>query len=249
MGYLKPEGEYRTLSLTSKAVQALKNRTPIMGQLQEAEARPSNARARQTELEYNHALFALVRQKRKELADAAGVPPYVIFSDKTLVEMCAYYPQSLENLLNISGVGQVKLNQYGEVFLDVIKAYCQKKGLKEKPKEASRPKNDSGRRYVFVGEAYNAGESIQSLMERYQVQASTIVNHLVRFAAAGNSLRNGGELQALTSTSPEQQQAAMGAFDELGTAFLKPVFDKLEGEIDYDELKILRLIYLSAQDQ
>ena len=249
MGYLKQEGEYRTLSLTPKAMQTLKNRTPIMGQLQEAEARPSNARARKTELEYNHALFALVRQKRKELADAAGVPPYVIFSDKTLVEMCAYYPQSLESLLTISGVGQVKLNQYGEAFLEVIKAYCQKKGLKEKQKEVLRPKNDSGRRYVFVGEAYNAGESIQSLMERYQVQASTIVNHLVRFAAAGNPLRNGDELQLLTSTSPDQQQAAMQAFDELGTAFLKPVFDKLEGTIDYDELKILRLLYLSAQGQ
>ena len=249
MGFLKPEGEYRTLSLTSKAMQVLKNRTPIMGQLQEAEARPSNARARKTELEYNHALFALVRQKRKELADAAGVPPYVIFSDKTLVEMCAYYPQSLESLLNISGVGQVKLNQYGETFLEVIKAYCQKKGIKEKLKEAPRPKNDSGRRYVFVGEAYNAGESIQSLMERYQVQAGTIVNHLVRFAAAGNPLRNGGELQSLTSTSPDQQQAAMQAFDELGPAFLKPVFDKLEGAIDYEELKILRLLYLSTQDQ
>ena len=245
MGYLDQIGEYRTLSLTSKAMQALKNRTPIMGQLQEAEARPSNAKARKTELEYNYALFALVRQKRKELADAAGVPPYVIFSDKTLVEMCSYYPQSLESLLTISGVGQVKLNQYGEAFLEVIKAYCQKKGLAEKPKEAPRQRSDSGRRYVIVGEAYNAGESIQSLMQRYQVQASTIIDHLVRFAAAGNTLRNGGELQSLMSTSPDQQQAAIQAFDELGTAFLKPVFDKLEGTIDYDELKILRLLYLS----
>jgi len=249
LGYLDQGGEYRTLSLTPKAMDALKNRSPIMGQLQEVEDRPRNAKARKTELEYNHALFALVRQKRKELADAAGVPPYVIFSDKTLVEMCAYYPQSLESLLDISGVGQVKLNQYGEAFLDVIKSYCEKKGIGEKKKEAPRTKNDSGRRYVIVGEAYNAGESIQSLMERYQVRASTIVDHLVRFAAAGNSLRNGDGLQSLTSTSPDEQQSVVEAFDELGTAYLKPIFDKLNGAINYDELKILRLLYMSAQDQ
>src|SRR6185369_7293561 len=105
------------------------------------------------EIEYHHALFAVLRQKRKEMADEVGVPPYVIFSDKTLVEMAAYYPQSITSLLNISGVGQVKLRQYGEAFLDVIVPYCEKHGLKEKPKETVREKSDTNRRYVMVAEA------------------------------------------------------------------------------------------------
>jgi ATP-dependent DNA helicase RecQ len=249
LGYLSQEGEYRTLSLTPKAIDALKKRSTIMGQLQEDEVSPARSKARQAELEYNHALFALVRQKRKELADLAGVPPYVIFSDKTLVEMCAYYPQSLESLLNISGVGQVKLNQYGEAFLEVIRGYCLKKDLKEKPKGSARAKSEAGGRTVMVAEAYNGGESIQDLMDRYRVQAGTILEHLSRFAAAGNALRFDPELQSLTDASPDEQQAAMQAFDELGAAALKPVFDRLGGKINYDELKILRLIYISAKDQ
>ena len=249
LGYLSQEGEYRTLSLTPKAAEALKKRSTIMGQLQEDKSRPTNAKARQTELEYNHALFALLRQKRKELADLAGLPPYVIFSDKTLVEMCTYYPQSNESLLNISGVGQVKLNQYGEAFLEVIRGYCQKKDLKEKQKGSTQPKSEAGGRYVMVGEAYNGGESIQSLMYRYRVRVGTILTHMSRFAAAGNPLRFDDELQSLTSTSPDEQQTTMQAFDELGTTALKPVFDKLGGKINYDELKILRLIYISAKDK
>jgi ATP-dependent DNA helicase RecQ len=249
LGYLSQEGEYRTLSLTPKALEALKKRSTILGQLAEDEARPANAKARQTELEYNHALFALVRQKRKELADLAGVPPYVIFSDKTLVEMCAWYPQSNESLLNISGVGQVKLKQYGEAFLEVIQSYCRKKDLKEKQKGSSQPKSETGGRHVMVGEAYNGGESIQSLMDRYRVQVGTILAHLSRFAASGNKLRFDDELSSLTSVSPDEQQAIMQAFDALGTAALKPVFDELGGRINYDELKILRLIYISAKDQ
>jgi ATP-dependent DNA helicase RecQ len=247
-GYLRQDGEFRTLSLTEQAARALRNRTTIMGQLQEVEARPSNAKARQTELDYNRALFALLRQKRKELADQAGVPPYVIFSDKTLVEMAAYYPQSPASLLDMSGVGQVKARQYGEAFLEVIIAYCQKKGLAEKPRETRRAKSDSGGRTVAVAEAYNAGESVEDLMKRYRVTAGTILDHLTRYLTAGNRLRNGSDLQALSSASPDEQGAAFAAFDELGTAFLKPAFDRLEGKIDYDELKILRMLYLIASE-
>jgi ATP-dependent DNA helicase RecQ len=244
MGYLKQEGEYHTLSLTAKALEALKKRAIIMGVVQEPAERVKKAGKRKEEIEYNNALFALLRQKRKELADEAGVPPYVIFSDRTLIEMAAYYPQSITHLLTISGVGQVKLRQYGEPFLEVIKTYCEKHGLKENPKEATREKSDSNRRYVIVAEAYNAGETIQSLMERYQVTAGTIIEHLSRYLAAGNKLRNDGDFGSLMSITLEQHQDAFSAFDELGLTFLKPVYDRLNGALNYDDLKILRLLYM-----
>jgi ATP-dependent DNA helicase RecQ len=247
MGYIKQEGEYHTLSLTARALEALRKREAILGLVQEVERVRVNGK--KTELEYNSALFALLRQKRKELADAAGVPPYVIFSDKTLVEMAAYYPQSMTSLLNISGVGQVKLRQYGEMFLDVIVSYCKKHELKENGKEAPREKSDTNRRYMIVSESYNAGETIQDLMERYRVTAATILDHLARYLAAGNKLRNGEDLQTLTSVSPEAQEAAFAAFDELSPTFLKPVFDQLNGMLSYDDLKILRILYLISSQE
>jgi ATP-dependent DNA helicase RecQ len=247
MGYLKQEGEFHTLSLTPRALEALRKRETIFGVVQEAER--VRVKGKQSEIEYNSALFALLRQKRKEMADEAGVPPYVIFSDKTLVEMAAYYPQTVSSLLNISGIGQVKLRQYSQAFLDIIVAYCEKHELKENPKDKPREKSDSNRRYMIVAEAYNAGETIQSLMERYHVTAGTILDHLARYLAAGNTLRGAEELQALVSATSDQQEEAFAAFDELSPAFLKPVFDKLNGTLNYDELKILRMLYLiSRQD-
>ena len=192
MGYLIQESEYRTLSLSPKATAALKNRTPILGQLQQAEARAPR-KAGKTGLAYNHALFALLRAKRKELADQAGVPPYVIFPDRTLVELAAYCPQSPERLLDISGVGQVKAAQYGEAFLEVLRAYCKKHSLPEKTRETRRAKDDSGRRYAQVAEAFNAGESVTALMERYRVTAATILDHLSRYAEAGQPIRRAEE--------------------------------------------------------
>jgi ATP-dependent DNA helicase RecQ len=244
MGYLKQEGEYHTLSLTTKALEVLKKRNTIMGIVQEAERLKKAGKKFKEEIEYNKALFALLRQTRKELADEAGVPPYVIFSDKTLVEMAAYYPQTITSLLTISGVGQVKLRQYGESFLEVIRLYCEKHGLGENPKETPREKSDSSRRYVLVAEAYNTGETIQSLVERYHVTVSTILEHLTRYLAAGNKLRMGIDLEALTSVTPEQKEAAFAAFDELSPTFLKPVYDQLNSALNYDDLKILRLLYM-----
>ena len=245
MGYLEKSGEYSVLNLSPKAMDALRNRTTIMGHLQEAESRSRKSGARQEVLDYDKNLFAILRQKRKELADEASVPPYVIFSDKTLVEMSLYYPQSLESVLKMSGVGQAKLRRYGEIFLGEIKSYCSQKGLKEKEKRSYGEKSDKNRRYMIVGEMYNAGESIESLSERYQVQASTILNHLARFSAAGHPLKNGNGLQSQTSLPAQAQEKIIAAFEELGTDFLKPVFEKLHGEISYEELKVMRLIALS----
>ncbi len=243
MGFLKQDGEYHTLRLTPRALDALRNRESIFGRVQEAE-RVRTKGTKKAEIEYNSALFALLRQKRKQMADEAGVPPYVIFSDKTLVEMAAYYPQSISSLLKISGVGQVKLRQFGEAFLEILQSYCQKHGLQEKPKERAREKSDTNRRYILVAEAYNAGETIPSLVDRYHVSLSTILDHLSRYLAAGNKLRQGEDLQALTSSTPDQRQTVFAAFEELGPTFLKPVFDWLNGSLDYDELKVLRLLYM-----
>jgi ATP-dependent DNA helicase RecQ len=68
----------------------------------------------------DHALFEKLRARRLELAKAQNVPPYVIFHDKTLMEMAARCPRSLAELRAIAGVGDAKLAHYGEAFLAVI---------------------------------------------------------------------------------------------------------------------------------
>ena len=247
MGYLKQEGEFHTLSLTPKALEALRKREPIFGVMQEAERVKKDGRKKAAELDYHRGLFAILRQKRKEMADEAGVPPYVIFSDRTLTEMAAYFPQSSESLLTISGVGQVKAQQYGAPFLEVIREFAEKHKLHEKPKGKQQEKSEVGQRTLLIGELYNGGETVQSLMAKYQVTSQTILDHLTRFVAAGNALQHVTGLEAMTSASEAQKQAVFAAFDEVGTAMLKPVFDKLNGTMNYDDLKVLRLIYMTEQ--
>ena len=70
---------------------------------------------------HDQALFDRLRQRRLELAKAQNVPPYVIFHDKTLLEMAARQPRSLTELASVPGTGAVKLARYGEAFLEVIR--------------------------------------------------------------------------------------------------------------------------------
>lgn len=72
---------------------------------------------------YESGLFDLLKKKRKELASEKGLPPYMIFSDATLMEMAKTMPLDKEELLEVHGVGQVKLDQYGSAFLGVISNY------------------------------------------------------------------------------------------------------------------------------
>lgn len=70
----------------------------------------------------DRALFERLRTRRRELADRQGVPAYIVFSDKVLVEMAARRPRTTDELLAISGVGPTKLERYGADFLDVLSA-------------------------------------------------------------------------------------------------------------------------------
>jgi ATP-dependent DNA helicase RecQ len=247
-GLLEQEPAYRVLSVTAKGLELLKSREQVKGQINVAQkGERTGIRGKSTsteEPEYDKSLFALLRNKRKELADDSNVPPYIIFSDKTLAQMAAYFPQTKEGLLNMSGMGRVKYERYGADFLTIIKEYCRENRIEEKYKTPTREKNDAGRRYMAVGDAYNAGESIQNLMKRYDVAADTILNHLARYIMAGNPLRSAEDLIALSNLNPDRQMEVFKAFDMLGSDMLKPVHEKLSGTVNYDELKILRLCYL-----
>jgi len=69
------------------------------------------------------ALFEQLRQKRLEYAKAAHMPPYIIFNDRTLNEMCSLLPVTKEEMLSISGVGMTKYDKYGDAFIDIVKEY------------------------------------------------------------------------------------------------------------------------------
>lgn len=70
-----------------------------------------------------YGLFEILRQLRLTIAREVAMPPYIIFSDKTLIDMCVQMPKNKSEMLNVSGVGEAKYEKYGEPFIEAIEKY------------------------------------------------------------------------------------------------------------------------------
>ncbi|WP_461225692.1 DNA helicase RecQ [Lacticaseibacillus suihuaensis] len=113
-GYLTPiGGQYPTLHVTPAGAAVLRGQQTV--------SRKQAVRATRTQ-PVDDALFQKLRDLRRELAEKGGVPPYVIFSDQTLRDLCAAKPQSEVEMLAVKGIGQAKFDKYGETFLAALAA-------------------------------------------------------------------------------------------------------------------------------
>jgi ATP-dependent DNA helicase RecQ len=193
---------------------------------------------------YHAELFAQLRTLRKSLADAEQMPPYIIFSDRALQEMATYFPQSATAFGQIHGVGQVKLEKYGDCFLASIAAFCREHQITERARSHSAVVKPSaiGPRSLEVGNRFRNGESVEALEQSYNVHRDTILHHLATFVHAGQPLPVDRLLAASTLT-PEQQTTILAHFAALGPAKLRPIFEAMGGEVSYTELHLLRAVY------
>ena len=143
------EGTYPVIKLNNRSVKVLKGDEEV--QFKEVKIKSTS--------NDNNTLFEILRELRFNIANEEGVPPYIIFGDNTLREMSTKYPLNLEELMNISGVGEVKLNKYGEIFINTIKDYVDENNIKIVNNEYKK-KNE---------EVYLNVESNKELLSRLKV--------------------------------------------------------------------------------
>ena len=96
-----------------------------------------------------------------------------------------------------------------------------------------------------IGEAFNAGQSISSLMMRYGIKRATVVSHLLRYWRDRHPLRREGLLEEI-ALSAEVQEKVLDAFRSLGGEILRPVYEALNETVAYDDLHALRLYHVSG---
>jgi ATP-dependent DNA helicase RecQ len=125
-GFLKQDvGNYSVLTLTEAARPVLRGEESVA--MAAPRVKPSGVskptHRKNGDTDYEEELFMRLRALRKTMSDAAGVPPFVIFSDKSLAGMAAALPMDEDAFLNVHGVGTHKLERYGRKFLDEIRRY------------------------------------------------------------------------------------------------------------------------------
>ncbi|HEA29773.1 MAG TPA: DNA helicase RecQ [Leeuwenhoekiella sp.] len=176
-------------------------------------------------------LFEKLRQLRSTIAKEEGVPAYIVFSDATLKDMETKKPQTLDEMIMVSGVGQAKLDKYGERFLKVVQ--------QQKPK--TKKKKTKGNTYAKTQKLYTDGLSVEEISEKRELTPGTIYGHLTKLQADGADidlyrLISKGDLERLEQAKEELKEVTG----------LKDFYDYFEEEMPYWKIR-MGLYLLSSE--
>ena len=240
-GYLKQsDGQFPTIQLTEKSDAVLRGGVRV--ELIKATVKEEKKHALVADVSYDYYkdLFADLKKVRTEFARAENVPPYVVFSDATLVEMATFLPLRLEDLRRISGVGELKLEKYGMDFLEIVKDYCDANDLQsridlkqpKREKKQRTKRNETGQSTYDVSlEMFKSGQSIEEIARLRGMTKSTVEIHLVRFIQAGEiTLRD-----FVPDHKIEPIRDAIERFRDLGA--LAPIKEYLGEDYSYGEIR------------
>ena len=244
----RDSGKFPILTATRNGRDFLKSRAPLTLTRQETSSEIDSDRFAEDSPEYvaidmpeNPDLFQELRALRKTLADERGVPAYVIFGDVPLRQMVAHLPQSRESFSRISGVGSVKLEEFSEPFLQVIREYASANGLVELAIEprVRRERKPGPRMSLTLDETkqlVSQKRSIGAIAELRGCKSQTVVGHIARLVAVGQDL----DVEYLMPP-PSRMEEIESAFRETGNTRLTPVRILLGEGYSYDEIAMARI--------
>jgi ATP-dependent DNA helicase RecQ len=236
------EGDpYPVMKITPKGSDILFGREIIMG-LRKEEGKAKTARQKEDAEEYDRTLFERLRIVRKRIAEEQELPPYVIFSDRTLHEMCRRFPSTLPEMRRISGVGDAKLERYGRDFVREIQGYLDENPGISVPEPESE---DAGsavlpqkkKKSETIEETYmffKGGMSTDDIAKLRGLAPSTIVSHLERLIMDGRDI----DMDRLVDRGKRLKIEAF--FKSIKGWELNPVMEYFTGTVSYEEARLVR---------
>jgi ATP-dependent DNA helicase RecQ len=241
-GFIDRSGEYSTLSLSKSGWKVLRGETtPRL--LQPADTK-SKQKSRAARVESNwegvdRDLFDDLRTFRHEIAIEAGVPAYVVFTDETLRDLARHRPSTLQGMRKIKGIGEKKLADYGEAFLERVSEYCHSSdtsldnwggGVHDPADSANVSSMQSPKPIAF--QLFREGHSLDEVADRTQRRRSTISTYLDEY------IREEGVLDVSPWVIPAVFERVREATTQIGLDRLKPLFDELNGRVSYEMIRI-----------
>ncbi|PFK75431.1 DNA helicase RecQ [Bacillus cereus] len=215
-------GTYPTLKVTEKGKEVLLGKENVL--------RKERVETRQ--IVQDHPLFEVLREVRKEIAQGEGVPPFVIFSDQTLKDMCVKMPQNDSELLTVKGIGEHKLVKYGSHFLQAVQHF-----IEENPNYAETIKTEvvserkksgkaSANSHLETYEMYKQGIDLNEIAKERNLSRQTIENHLIR------CYEDGMEVD-WHSFVPAEYESLIETAVQNAEGGLKSIKEQLPNEVSY----------------
>lgn len=238
-GYITLYGDqYPVLRLNNNALEVLKGneKVTIKRVISKQKATVTNDKT-----VVDNGLFDILRTIRKKIADKQNVPPFVIYSDATLKDMCKKCPISEEDMLMVSGVGAFKLEKYGEQFMSAIKSYIGENKLEINDQvpmnsktahvtKTAKPKIDTR---LATYELYREGLNVSEIATERGLSTNTIEGHLL------DCLEKGMQVDFESLFPKEFEPQILEAIKGIGTEKLKAIKEVLPEQITYGAIRFV----------
>ena len=176
------ENNYSALEITPKGMNVLLGRIRFEVIRQKTAKKTSSIGGTG---DYSEKLFGQLRNERQRLAQEESVPPFVIFSDRTLREMALYFPDTPEQMAGISGVGAAKLEKYGDNFMTIIEMFkhmhpeeVEKRATLQVPLKVKKSKKKTGQTVNETLKLARQGLSLEAIAGMRGLSDGTISQHI-----------------------------------------------------------------------
>ncbi|MCK4842054.1 MAG: DNA helicase RecQ [Methylococcales bacterium] len=225
-GYVEVDFDaYGAFKLTEKCRPILRGEQTVMlrKDIAPEKGRRKKGEKRSFSEDHNNQLWEALRAKRTELANAQDVPPFVIFHDATLMAMMDEKPSNLQQMSYLSGVGEKKLELYGEKFLEVLVGF------------ADTDLTDTVAETVAL---FRQGHKVETIAQRRELKIETIYSHLSQAIEEGSVSAN--EVVDLDEKEIQQIEDAIINLPEEQKNALKPLFEQFDEAYSYSILRCVR---------
>jgi ATP-dependent DNA helicase RecQ len=242
--YIEKVGEYNILNVTEKGWQTLKGKeTPRLLKPAQKAVKVSKVIIDSWE-GVDENLFEALRKLRAAIASKKGIPAYIVFGDAALRDMARRRPSTTERFLEVKGVGEIKCQQYGKVMLAAVRDYCLANSLEmdvganpetvsaklQVNKLKTRSKLSEARQLAF--DLFEQKISIEEVAKSVNRAESTTIQYLVEY------IKRGKISNPYPWVDEQTFRRILNAVQQVGSGRMKTIFDLLNGEIDYNQIRI-----------
>ncbi|WP_294140607.1 DNA helicase RecQ [uncultured Sanguibacteroides sp.] len=188
-------------------------------------------------------LFAILKDLRKKIAKKNNLPPYVIFQDPSLEDMCINYPITLEELANIQGVGTGKAQKYGKEFVEVIKQYVDDNEIERAQDMVVKTVANKSKFKVYIIQNIDRQIDLEDIASAEGLSFEELIKEMEAIVFSGTKLNIDYYINKILDE--EQQQEIFDYFMEAKSDNIGDAYDEFDGDYAEEDLRLMRLKFHS----
>ena len=188
-------------------------------------------------------LFVLLKELTKQVSKEKQIPPFAIFQQPSLQEMCLYYPLTMEELKNISGVGNGKAKRFGQPFLDIIAKYVNENDIERPSDFVVKSVANKSALKIHIITSIDKKSNLEDIASQNNIKFNELITEIETIVNSGTKINLNYFIDEMLGE--EEQEEIFDYFMEAESDSIDAAYEEFEEEYEEEELRLMRIKFLS----